>query len=55
VLDSIRFCQSEKGLLFHCWCIMTNHLYLIVSAKNENLSDVLRDFKKFTSKQILQQ
>jgi putative transposase len=53
VLDSIRFCQVEKGLLLHCWCIMSNHLHLIVSAKNENLSDVLRDFKKFTSKQII--
>jgi putative transposase len=53
VLNSIRFCQAEKGLLLHCWCIMSNHLHLIISAKNENLSDVLRDFKKFTSKQII--
>jgi hypothetical protein len=22
VLDSIRFCQKEKGLLLHSWCIM---------------------------------
>ena len=27
---------------------------MIVSAKNNNLSDVLRDFKKFTSKQLVQ-
>ena len=53
VLESIRFCQKEKGLLLHSWCIMSNHLHLIVSAKNENLSDVLRDFKKFTSKQVI--
>lgn len=53
VLDSIRFCQEEKGLLLHSCCIMSNHLHLIISAKNENLSDVLRDFKKFTSKQLI--
>jgi len=53
VLDSIRFCQVEKGLLLHCWCIMSNHLHLIVSAKQNNLSDILRDFKKFTSKQVI--
>jgi putative transposase len=53
VLDSIRHCQTEKGLLLHCWCIMSNHLHLIVSAKNSDLSDILRDFKKFTSKQIV--
>lgn len=27
-------------------------LHLILRAKNENLSDVIRDFKKFTSKKI---
>lgn len=53
VLDSIRFCQKEKGLILHSWCIMSNHLHLIISAKEGNLSDVLRDFKKFTSKQLL--
>ena len=53
ILESIRFCQKEKGLLLHSWCIMSNHLHLIVSAKDENLSDVLGDFKKFTSKQII--
>ena len=53
VLESIRFCQAEKGLLLHSWCIMSNHLHLIVSAKNANLSDLLRDFKKYTSKQIV--
>jgi REP element-mobilizing transposase RayT len=53
ILESIRFCQKEKGLLLHSWCIMSNHLHLIVSAKDSNLSDILRDFKKFTSKQII--
>jgi putative transposase len=52
VLDSIRFCRVEKGLALHSWCLMSNHLHLVVFAKNENLSDILRDFKKFTSKQI---
>ena len=53
VLDSVRHCQDKKGLLLHAWCLMSNHLHLIVSAKENNLSDILRDFKKFTSKQII--
>jgi putative transposase len=53
ILNSIRFCQKEKGLLVHSWCIMSNHLHLIASARDSNLSDILRDFKKFTSKQII--
>ena len=53
VLDSIQHCQKEKGLLLHGWCIMSNHLHLVASAQNKDLSDILRDFKKFTSKQIV--
>lgn len=53
VLESIRFCQKERDLWIHGWCIMSNHVHLIISAKTGNLSDILRDFKKFTSKQLI--
>ena len=53
LIESLKFCQKEKRLLLHGWCIMSNHVHLIASARNENLSDILRDFKKFTSKQIV--
>jgi putative transposase len=53
VLDSLRYCQEHKCLRLHCWCVMSNHLHLIASAENHDLSDILRDFKKFTSKKIL--
>jgi REP element-mobilizing transposase RayT len=53
VLESLRYCQEKKGLLVHCWCIMTNHVHLVLSAQNSDTSDILRDFKKFTSKKIL--
>ena len=53
VLDSIKHCQENRGLFLYSWCIMSNHLHLIMSAKNKDLSDVLRDFKKFTSKKII--
>lgn len=44
VLDSLRHCMQNKGLKVHAWCIMSNHIHLIVSATNGNLSDLLRDF-----------
>ncbi len=54
VLESLKYCQKEKGLRVHAWCIMSNHLHLMISTKmNHHPSDVLRDFKKFTSKQII--
>ena len=54
VIESLTFCQKEKGLRIHGWCLMTNHIHLMVSAKEGgNLSDILRDFKKYTAKTIL--
>lgn len=55
VLDSLRFCIREKDLRLHAWCLMTNHMHLIVSAEKGNLSAIIRDFKKFTSSSILKQ
>ena len=54
VLESIKHCQREKGLQLHAWCLMSNHVHLVVSAKENNTSEILRDFKKYTSKQIIQ-
>jgi putative transposase len=55
LLDSLRHCQHHKGLELYAWCLMSNHLHLIASAKEgTRLSDVLRDFKKFTSKALVQ-
>jgi len=53
VVDSLGHCQNKKGLLLHAWCLMSNHVHLILSAKNHDSSDILRDFKKYTSKQII--
>ena len=53
LLESLRHCQQHKGLLLHAWCIMSNHFHLVAAAKDKNLSAVLRDFKTFTSNQIL--
>ena len=53
LLDSLRHCQKEKGLQLYRWCIMSNHVHLLARAKDENLSEILSDFKKFTSKQII--
>ena len=32
---------------------MPSHLHLIISAVNNNFSEIIRDFKKFTSQKIL--
>ena len=52
IIDSFVFCRKSRGLKVYSYVIMSNHIHCIVSANN-NLSDVVRDFKKFTSKEIL--
>ena len=53
LLESIRFCQNKKGLKIYAWDIITNHIHMIVGSDKENLSDIIRDFKKYTSRKIL--
>lgn len=53
IIDSLKFCQENKGLQVHAYCIMTSHVHLILSAQEEkNLSDIIRDFKSYTSTQF---
>ena len=53
LVESLKFCQQKKGLELYAWVLMSNHLHLLASAADGfNLSAILRDFKKFTSKKI---
>ncbi len=54
IIESLRYCIQHKGLKLHAWCIISNHVHLIISSETNNLSDILRDFKKFTSKAIIE-
>ena len=54
IIDSLTHCINNKGLVIHAWCLMSSHLHMIISRKGElNLSGIMRDFKKFTSKEIV--
>lgn len=56
ILDSLRFCQREKGLKIFAYVIMSNHIHLIVQAEAKiPLSNIIRDFKKYTATHILEQ
>ena len=54
VVESLGYCQKEKGLALYSWVLMSNHMQLIVKAKEGyKLSAIIRDFKKFTAQQII--
>ena len=51
LIDGLQYCIKNKGLRLFSYVIMTNHVHLIASANQTyNLSDILRDLKKYTSK-----
>lgn len=33
VVQSLRYCQQEKDLIIYAWCLMSNHLHLLVRAQ----------------------
>jgi putative transposase len=49
--DSIKFFQQNRGLEVYSYVFMLNHLHLII--RSPNAADFLRDFKKFTSKELI--
>jgi REP element-mobilizing transposase RayT len=56
IVESLQYCQKEKGLTIFGDCLMPSHLHLIARAEStDTLSDILRDFKKYTSKAIIRQ
>ena len=56
LIDSLKYCQKEKGLIIFAYVIMSNHMHLIANTNEPFLlKDTIRDLKKFTAKKILQQ
>ncbi|MCL9807727.1 transposase [Flavobacterium amniphilum] len=53
IIDCLDFCIKNKGMIVYGYVIMSNHIHLIVQSKEGKLSDLVRDFKKFTAKIIL--
>jgi REP element-mobilizing transposase RayT len=53
ITDSLNYCILEKGLIVYAYVIMPSHLHLVASTMDEDLNDIIRDFKKITSKEII--
>ena len=53
LVDSLNFNVTNKGLLIYAWCIMTNHVHMIIGTKLNPMQDIMRDLKSYTSKEIL--
>ncbi len=54
IIDSLEYCIKNKGMILYGYVVMSNHIHLIIQSKEGKLSDLVRDFKKFTAKTILE-
>ena len=53
IIENLSYCLKNKGLRVHAFVIMSNHVHLILSSETGRLSDTIRDFKSYTSKQLI--
>ena len=55
IINALKFCQENKGLTIFAYCLMQSHLHILCRADaNISLTEIMRDFKKYTSKKIIQ-
>jgi len=56
VIDAFKYAQSQHQLILYAYVIMSNHVHLIARANDKQkktLSDIIRDFKKFTHHEMM--
>ena len=54
IIECFDYCIKNKGMILYGYVIMSNHIHMIIQSNDGKLSDLLRDFKKFTAKTILE-
>ena len=53
--EGLSFSQKNKSMEIFAWCIMTNHVHLVFRSAGEyKPEDLLGDFKRYTSRKIVQ-
>ncbi|MFT4534582.1 MAG: putative transposase [Saprospiraceae bacterium] len=50
IIESLQYCRESKGLNIHAYVIMTNHLHLVISAREgynyQILSEISKDLQQ---------
>ncbi|WP_258103565.1 transposase [Marinoscillum sp. MHG1-6] len=52
LIESLDYCRKHKGMEIYCYCLMPSHVHLIFRAQQNNPGDLLRDFKRYTSRKV---
>jgi len=54
IVKNLEYCRKHKGLKIYAYCIMGSHIHMIVQHENGKLPAVIRDFKSYTAKRLLE-
>jgi len=54
LVESINYSRANKGMELFCYCFMPSHVHFIFRSSNEKPTELLRDYKKYTSKKIIE-
>jgi len=54
VIESLKYCQQNKGLELFAYVIMSNHIHLLARSQSGDLSGTIRDFKNYTSRKFIE-
>lgn len=52
-IKNMQHCREHKGLIVGAYVIMPNHVHVIWQSKTGKLSDTIRDFKSYCTKQFI--
>ncbi len=52
MLESWKYCQTNKGLEVYGWVIMTNHIHMIIGSNDRPLDKIVGEMKSFTSQKL---
>jgi REP element-mobilizing transposase RayT len=53
LVDNLNYCIAHKGLRVYAYCIMPSHVHMIAEVQHGKLTAVMRDFKSYTAKKLI--
>lgn len=53
IINSLDYCRKNKRMIIFGYCIMPSHIHLIFRSEDGKPSELIRDFKGFTSRNLI--
>lgn len=54
IVHSLNHFGQQKGLIIYAWCLMSNHLFLLVRSEGFTpIAELIADFREFTEEKML--